>query len=211
MKKKQSFLNLPNILTLARVLAVPAVVVLYFINHHYCRIISILLYMLAGFTDYLDGYFARNLKQISKFGRFLDPIADKLLVSCVLLMLAQENALGPYGFIPAMIILSREILVSGLREFLAEIKVALPVSRMAKWKTAIQIMGLPMLMLQGSIIGKGGIVIGQPIIIFDTLVRTAPIANFFSVLGSVFLWTAAILTLITGFDYLKKGLAHMDS
>jgi len=210
-KSKQSFLNLPNILTLGRVFAIPAVIFLYYINSHFCRIASILIFMIAAATDYLDGYLARNLKQISKFGRFLDPIADKLMVSAVILILASENALGPYGIIPAIIILSREILVSGLREFLSEIQVTMPVSRLAKWKTAIQLMGLPMLMLKGAIITKSGIVIGQPIIIFNQLVRTVYLSDFFNILGITFFWIAAILTIITGYDYLKKGLSHMDS
>ena len=181
--------NIPNLLTMLRIWAIPAIVATFFFQHPAWAWVGLVLFALAGITDYMDGYLARHLNQLSRFGRVLDPIADKLLVSAVLLMLAYERRLGVsgYGIFPAVIIMCREILVSGLREFLAEIKVGMPVTRLAKYKTAVQLVALPLLMVS----------------------KDTPASWHFGLVGEVFLWTAAVLTLITGYDYLKQGLKYI--
>ena len=141
----------------------------------------------AGVTDYLDGHFARRWKQHSEIGRFLDPIADKLLVGAALFMLAAFARISPTAILPALVILSREILVSGLREYLAGLRVRVPVSRLAKWKTGIQMTSIGFLL-----VGNAG-----PEIL--------PVQD----IGEVLLWIAALLTLVTGYDYLQAGLPHM--
>jgi len=134
---------------------------------------------------------ARHLNQLSRFGRVLDPIADKLLIGALLLMMAYTHRLGYYGIIPAVIILCREILVSGLREFLAEIKVGCPVTKLAKWKTTCQMVAMPMLMVsENNFAGD--------------------LTEFWKFLGSFFLWGAAVLTIITGYDYWRSGRKYMD-
>lgn len=185
MTTNHSHYNLPNMLTLARIIVIPVVVACFFFKGFIGAWTGGLLFVAAAITDYFDGYFARKLGQVSKFGRFLDPIADKLLVSAVLLMLAYTGRLSYFGIFPALIILCREILVSGLREYLAELNISVPVSRLAKWKTAFQLIALPLL-----IVASHGF--------------------YFEELGSVLLWFSAILTIITGYDYLKSGLKHMD-
>ena len=147
---------------------------------------AFILFCLAGITDYYDGYFARIRKEISNLGIFLDPIADKLLVASVILILTSKEIISNYEIIPALIILVREITVSGLREFLAKIKVSVPVSKIAKFKTALQLIALGILILS-----EGGITI-VPVLMF----------------GKIALWIAALLTLYTGYDYLKSGLKH---
>lgn len=147
----------------------------------------ILNFIFACITDYLDGYFARTLKQTTRFGVFLDPIADKLLVAATILMLVGFDRIEGLSLIPAVIILCREILVSGLREFLAEVRVSVPVTRLAKWKTGIQMTALSLLIIEH--------IPGFPL----------PL-EWIGIFG---LWVAAILTLITGFDYLRAGLRHM--
>ncbi|MBF0560784.1 MAG: CDP-diacylglycerol--glycerol-3-phosphate 3-phosphatidyltransferase, partial [Alphaproteobacteria bacterium] len=139
-------------------------------------------------TDFLDGYIARTRNQVSSLGRFLDPIADKLLVAAVLLMLAGFHRISSWAYLPAVVILCREILVSGLREFLAELRVSMPVSRLAKWKTALQLLALPVLLVGDA--GPPGLHTRQ--------------------LGEACLWVAAALTLITGYDYFKAGFVHMN-
>ena len=150
---------------------------------------GVVLFAIAGITDYLDGYLARHWNQLSRFGRVLDPIADKLLVGSILVILAWEGRLNGIMVIPAVIILCREILVSGLREFLAEIKVGCPVTRLAKWKTACQMVALPVLMV----------------------CNEAGFLNvFLTILGTLLFWGAAILTIMTGYDYWKSGRKYMD-
>ena len=181
--------NLPNILTLGRMLAVPFVVAcLFWPDTFFMRWIALGIFILAGITDFLDGYLARAWSQQSALGRMLDPIADKLLVSAVLLMLVANHTIKSYSIWAAIIILCREILVSGLREFLAELKVPLPVSRIAKWKTVLQLVALGFL-IAGS---AGDYTIGG--------VTTT---------GLVLLWLSALLTLYTGWDYLVAGLKHV--
>jgi CDP-diacylglycerol--glycerol-3-phosphate 3-phosphatidyltransferase/cardiolipin synthase len=181
--------SLPNCLTYARIAAVPAVAGLLFLPvEGWARWTALGLYVLAGVTDWLDGYLARAWSQQSALGRMLDPIADKLLVAACLMMLVADRTIGGWSLVAAIIILLREILVSGLREFLAELQVSMPVSRVAKWKTAAQIVAIGFL-----IAGPAG----EPILPGSTLI------------GLTLLWLAAMLTLYTGWDYLKAGLEHL--
>ena len=140
-------MNIPNLLTIGRIWAIPAVVATFFLDSFIAAWAGVVLFALAGITDYLDGYIARHMNQLSRFGRILDPIADKLLVGSILIMLAWKSRLSGIMVLPAVVILCREILVSGLREFLAEIKVGCPVTRLAKWKTTCQMVALPVLMV----------------------------------------------------------------
>jgi cardiolipin synthase (CMP-forming) len=180
--------SLPNLLTLSRILVVPIVVATFYVQGDAARWFACALFSAAGVTDWLDGHVARRWAQQSEIGRFLDPIADKLLVSATLLMLTATGRL-PFGaLLPALVILCREILVSGLREYLAGLRVGLPVSRLAKWKTAIQMVAIGFL-----IVGDAG-----PALL--------PVKD----IGGVLLWIAASLTLLTGYDYLRAGLAHMS-
>ncbi len=184
--------NIPNMLTIFRIWTIPAVVLTFFFDKNCTAAwIGVFLFALASISDYLDGYLARHLNQLSRFGRVLDPIADKLLICSILLMLAFTNRLDNYSIIPAIVILCREILVSGLREFLAEIKVGCPVTRLAKWKTACQMCALPMLMVY------------EPF-------ASGRFSNAFYYAGQFALWGAAILTVITGYDYWKSGRKYMD-
>jgi cardiolipin synthase (CMP-forming) len=181
--------NLPNLLTYGRVIAVPAVVAcLFWPNEFVMRWTALGIFILAAVTDFLDGYLARALAQQSSLGRMLDPIADKLLVSAVLLMLVADRTIASVSIWAAIVILCREILVSGLREFLAELEVSVPVSKVAKWKTALQLVALAFL-----IAGPAGEAI---------LPGTTKI-------GLALLWISAVLTLYTGWDYLKVGLTHI--
>jgi len=179
--------SLPNLLTLCRIGAIPVVLLFLYLDEAWARWLALVLFVLAGLTDFLDGYLARNRGQVSAIGRFLDPIADKLLVAAVILLLVAVGAITGLVLLPALVILCREILVSGLREYLAEIQVPLPVSNLAKWKTVIQMVALGFL-----IVGRDG-----------------PHFPSFQMVGEVGLWVAACLTLVTGYDYLKRGLKHM--
>lgn len=182
--------NLPNFLTYFRIAVIPALVMVFFLKGHWGYWLSAGLFLLASVTDWLDGYLARALNAQSSVGKFLDPIADKLLVATALLLLVQSNTddATRADIIPAIAIVCREILVSGLREFLAEIRVSVPVSQLAKWKTAVQMAAIFLLLL-----GAG-----------------APGWSHAEVLGRVFLWLAGILTLITGYAYLKTGWKHLS-
>ena len=179
--------TIPNLLTIIRIALIPVVVVLFYFDRPLSNWIVASIFIVACITDYLDGYFARVLKQTSRFGMFLDPIADKLLVAATLLMLVGFGRIQGLSLIPAVVILCREILVSGLREFLAEAHVSVPVTRLSKWKTAIQMIALTFLIIE------------------DIPGVFLPIAA----IGTLGLWIAALLTLITGFDYLRAGLKHM--
>jgi cardiolipin synthase len=181
--------TLPNVLTLSRIVAIPLVIVTFYFEGDLWRWVAVVIYAAACVTDFFDGYFARRRNLISSFGRFLDPIADKLLVSALLLMLAAFDRMGQVTALPAAVILCRELLVSGLREFLAETRVSVPVSRLAKWKTGIQMTALGFLL-----VGDAGNILMPARLI-----------------GEIGLWAAAILTLITGFDYLAAGLPHLTS
>ncbi len=180
--------TIPNLLTFARLLMVPIVVGLFYLDRPLSNWAAASIFILACITDYLDGYFARTLRQISNLGRFLDPIADKVLIAATILMLVGFDRIGPLSLIPAVIILCREVLVSGLREFLADTKVPLPVTQLAKWKTGIQMVALSLLIIDD--------IPGWPL----------PI----DLLGTIGLWIAGFLTVLTGYDYLKAGLAHIE-
>jgi cardiolipin synthase (CMP-forming) len=179
--------SLPNLLTLSRILAVPVVVASFYVTGEYARWFACALFTAAAVTDWLDGHMARRWAQQSEIGRFLDPIADKLLVAATLLMLTATGRLPQGALLPALVILCREILVSGLREYLAELRVGLPVSKLAKWKTAIQMVAIGFL-----IVGDAG-----------------PAFLAVKAIGGTLLWIAATLTLVTGYDYLRAGLSHM--
>lgn len=183
--------KLPNLLTYSRIVAVPVVVVLMLVERPIGNWLALGVFIAAGVTDILDGHFARAWGQQSSLGRILDPIADKLLVSAVLLMLVGVDTLRGLALLPAAIILCREILVSGLREFLADVRVGVPVSRLAKWKTGLQMTTIGFL-----IVGEAGPIFGP----FST-----------TEIGVAGLWLAAVLTIITGYDYLLAGLRHIHA
>ena len=181
--------SLPNLLTYGRILAIPALVaILFWPRDAWMRWIALAIYTLAAITDYLDGYIARAWSQQSAIGRMLDPIADKLLVAALLLMLVYTGQIQGWTLWAAIVILCREILVSGLREFLADLKVSVPVSRVAKWKTTAQLFALGFL-----IAGPAG----DKVLPGNTT------------LGIVLLWAAAGLTIYTGWDYLNAGIRHL--
>jgi cardiolipin synthase len=186
-------LALPNLLTYARIAAVPVVVGLLYWQSIlggglWLRGVALIVFITAGVTDFLDGYFARVWGQQSSLGRMLDPIADKLLVASCLLMLAAEETIHGWSLLAAIIILCREILVSGLREYLAELQVSVPVTRLAKWKTIVQMVAVGFL-----IAGPAG----------DRIVPGV------THIGIVLIWASAILTLYTGWDYMRAGLRYM--
>ncbi len=183
--------DLPNVLTLSRIAAIPLLVGLVALHDARADLAACLVFAAAAITDYFDGHLARTRRQTSDLGRMLDPIADKLLVGAALMMLAGEGRLSRFGLYPAVIIMLREILVSGLREYLAGIRVGLPVTRLAKWKTGFQMGAL------GTLLGGDGTarLIGLGFL---------PV----SAIGEAMLGIAAALTLLTGWDYLTAGLHH---
>jgi CDP-diacylglycerol--glycerol-3-phosphate 3-phosphatidyltransferase/cardiolipin synthase len=188
-------LTLPNMLTLSRILAVPILVFLLWHPNWFDYALAFALYVLMGLTDYFDGYVARARGAVSRLGVFLDPIADKIMIAAVIVMLVAKPhpalgrpAIEGLGVVAALIILLREIAVSGLREFLAGLQVSVPVSKLAKWKTTFQLVALGALILGGAL----------------------PQFPWVHDVGLVCLWTAAILTLVTGWDYLRVGIQHMD-
>ena len=180
-------LNLPNLLTLSRVAVIPVFVGAFFLEGVLANWVALGLFVAAGATDFFDGFFARRRSQSSDFGRFLDPIADKLLVATALLMLAGFGRIAGVALIAAAIILLREIVISGLREYLGGLNVAVPVSKLAKWKTTVQMVAIGFL-----IVGAAG-----------------PAAMPTVLVGEVLLWTAAVLTIVTGYDYMRAGLRHI--
>jgi len=187
-------LTVPNLLTLSRIFAVPILVFLLWRPSPVDYAITFVLYCIVGITDYFDGYLARAQGLTSRLGQFLDPIADKIMVAAVLIMLISSRKANPVPeieglhIIAALVILLREIFVSGLREFLAPLNVSMPVSSLAKWKTTFQLVALGALILGGAF--------PQHIWVHDA--------------GLVSLWAAAALTLVTGYDYLRIGLKHLD-
>jgi len=181
-------LSLPNILTYGRILAVPLLVACFFVPGTTFRLIALGLFIAAAVTDFFDGYLARAWHQQSALGRMLDPIADKLLVAACLMMLTADGTIRDWSMLAALIILAREILVSGLREFLAELRVSVPVSNLAKWKTTLQLIAI-------------GVLLGAPAV-------EARLPGI-TLLGIVLLWIAAILTLYTGYDYFRAGIRHL--
>ena len=182
--------SLPNLLTLSRILAVPLLMVLMWGVGPYEWLAAFIVFCIAGLTDYLDGYLARAQGTVSKIGVFLDPIADKIMVAAVIVMLIDSDIVHGLAVVAALIILLREIIVSGLREYLATLQVSLPVSKLAKWKTAFQMIALGALVLVGSA---------------RVLMPWLPAYE----IGLASLWIAAGLTLITGYDYMRVGVKHM--
>lgn len=188
--------SIPNLLTYGRILAVPLIVFCFFLegslqSTDFARWAALAIFAIASITDFLDGYLARIWNQTSNIGRMLDPIADKLLVSTCLLLLAAdtERTIAGWSLWAAIIILCREILVSGLREYLAGLKVSVPVTRIAKWKTTVQMVALGFLLAGPA---------GDKILPHTTQI------------GISLLWVAAILTMYTGYDYFKAGLKHIS-
>jgi len=180
-------LNIANFLTIARIIVIPIIVICIYLKSPFYGWVAFTLFCIASITDYFDGYIARIRNEITNFGTFLDPIADKLLVSAVILILTSKGIIADWETIPALIILLREIAVSGLREYLAGIKISVPVSRIAKLKTSIQLIALALLILS------------------ESQITLLPIVF----IGKIALWIAGILTLYTGFDYLKSGIKHL--
>ena len=192
MKRGHAF-SLPNLLTYGRCVAVPLVAACLFWSDIlagglWLRWIALGLYIVAAITDFFDGYLARAWQQQSAIGRMLYPIADKLLVSTSLLMLASDGTIRGWSLWAAVVILCREILVSGLREFLAELRVSVPVTRLAKWKTTAQLVAV-------------GVLLAGPAA--DLLVPGI------TLVGVMLLWVAAVLTLYTGWDYFRAGARHL--
>jgi cardiolipin synthase len=186
--------DLPNVLTLSRIAAIPLLVLFAALRTPVGDMASCVVFGLAAITDFFDGMLARSRKQQSDLGRMLDPIADKLLVAAALMMLVGLDRLSALALYPAIVIMLREILVSGLREYLAGIRVRLPVTNLAKWKTGFQMGAL------GSLLAGDT---GAPIVHLGFL----PV----SLIGEAMLWVAAALTLVTGWDYLTAGLHHAQS
>jgi len=187
-------IKIPNYLTIGRIIIVPVFVVTFYLPGFYGDIIPFALFLLASFTDFLDGLLARMFKEESKLGELLDPIADKIIVATALLLLVMNSTIKNYEVIAAIIILTREILVSGLREFLAKGKIKLPVSNLAKLKTFLQMFAIAILLTGET---------GNKILNFqDYNAQT---------IGIILLWLSAFLTLYTGYEYLRKGIDYAIS
>ncbi|WP_201285563.1 CDP-diacylglycerol--glycerol-3-phosphate 3-phosphatidyltransferase [Chelativorans xinjiangense] len=195
MQQPQSAFNLPNLLTYARIMAVPLIVLCFFLegrlqSSDFARWTALGIFLAASITDYLDGYLARTWQQTSNIGKMLDPIADKLLVATCLLLLAADTdrTIAGWTLWAAIIILCREILVSGLREYLAALKVSVPVTQLAKWKTTIQMLAIGFLLAGPA---------GDKVVPYTTET------------GIALLWFSALVTLYTGYDYFRAGLKHI--
>jgi len=187
-------IKIPNILTIGRIIIVPFFVISFFLPGFYGEIIPFLLFILASFTDFLDGLLARLYKEESKLGELLDPIADKIIVSTALILLVMNGTIQNYEVIAAIIILTREILISGLREFLADVQIKIPVSGLAKGKTFIQMFSIAILLTGET---------GNKIINFEDYNAQT--------IGIVLLWLSAFLTLYTAYDYVHKGINRIIS
>ena len=186
--------KIPNILTIGRILIVPFFVVAFYLPGFYGDLTALILFIVASFTDFLDGMLARFLGEESKLGELLDPIADKIIVATALILLVMDGTIKSYEVIAAIIILTREILISGLREFLAKGKIKLPVSNLAKLKTVLQMVSIALL-LSGET--------GNKIINFQEYNAQT--------IGIILLWLSAALTLFTGYEYMRKGIDHAIS
>ena len=187
-------IKIPNYLTIGRIIIVPIFVFTFYLPGFYGDVLPFALFVIASFTDFLDGLLARMFKEESKLGELLDPIADKIIVATALILLVMDETIKNYEVIAAIIILTREILISGLREFLAKGKIKLPVSSLAKLKTVLQMVAIALL-LSGDT--------GNKIINFqDYNAQT---------IGIILLWLSAALTLFTGYDYMRKGIDHAMS
>ena len=179
--------TLPNLLTLSRILLIPVLVATFFVDASWANWTALALFSVAAITDYLDGYLARARGQQSRLGAFLDPVADKLLIAATLLMLVAFDRIAGISILAAVVILCREILVSGLREYLAGVNVGLPVTHLAKWKTAIQMVALAVLLVGDA----------------------APAGWLTAEIGIAGLWAAAVLTVVSGYRYIRVGVGHM--
>lgn len=178
---------IPNILTLSRIFLIPFIIACFYISDFAAHFAATILFIIACITDFFDGYLARQWKQVSAFGRFLDPVADKLLVSTILLMLSGTGAISGIHLVGACIILAREIIVSGLREFLSEMRLRIPVTKYAKWKTATQMFSITCLLTSAMF----------------------PEIEEIKNIGIIFLWIAVLMTLVTGARYLKFGIVRI--
>src|SRR5882757_7524538 len=192
-------LAVPNLLTYARIIAVPAVVACLYWQDIlqgglWLRWVAVVIFIAAAVTDVLDGYYARKWGEQSAFGRMLDPIADKLLVASCLLMLAADGTIRGWSLWAAIVILCREILVSGLREYLAELRVSIPVTALAKWKTTLQLVAIGFLLA-----GEAG----------DAILPALTTIGLSTFIGLSLLWVSAVLTLYTGWDYFRVGVRHL--
>ena len=184
-------IKIPNILTIGRIILVPIFVITFYIPGFLGDLIPFFIFVLASFTDFLDGLLARLYKEESKLGELLDPIADKIIVSSALVLLVMNDTINNYEVIAAIIILTREILISGLREFLAKVQVSMPVNNLAKFKTFLQMFAIAALLTGES---------GNKLIQFgDYNIHT---------IGIILLWIAAFLTIYTGYDYIRKKIHH---
>ncbi|AGA65145.1 CDP-diacylglycerol--glycerol-3-phosphate 3-phosphatidyltransferase [Liberibacter crescens BT-1] len=190
------FYNIPNILTYGRILTIPLIVLCFLVEHihklpnpNFIRLIALSLFIIASVTDFLDGYLARIWNQTSNIGRMLDPIADKLLIASIILLMTADGTIGKWSTWAAITILCREILVSGLREYLAELKVSVPVTRIAKFKTLIQMISI-------------GFLLAGP--------ACKDFLEHLTEVGIIMLWIAALLTIYTGYDYFRVGLKHIE-
>lgn len=175
--------NLPNLLTISRIAVIPLVFMSVYFDCCFYTYFAGILFIAASITDYYDGKLARARGEVSAFGRLLDPIADKLVVAAALVVILAKHMVEPITFIPVFVILCRELLVSGLREFLREVNVGLPVTRLAKWKTGFQMTALAMIFFKGWL--------------------------FWGTLGEILLWVAGVLTFITGYQYFEKTLEYI--
>ena len=184
-------IKIPNILTIGRIILVPVFVFAFFLPGVYGDLLPFFIFILASFTDFLDGLLARLFKEESKLGTMLDPIADKIIVATALVLLVMNGTIRNYEVIAAIIILTREILISGLREFLANIKISVPVSGLAKIKTFIQMLAIAILLTGDS---------GNKIINFEDYNARS--------IGIILLWLSAFITLYTGYDYVRKGIDY---
>jgi len=187
-------LKIPNILTIGRIIIVPIFVFTFYLPGLLGDLIPFFIFLLASFTDFLDGLLARLYKEESKLGELLDPIADKIIVSAALILLVMNGTIQNYEVIAAIIILTREILISGLREFLADVQIKIPVSSLAKGKTFIQMFSIAILLTGET---------GNKIINFEDYNAQT--------VGIILLWLSAFLTLYTGYDYVRKGIEHVIS
>ncbi len=214
--------NLPNILTTLRLLAAPAVAVMFlYFTRPYADWFALILFVSAAITDWFDGYLARSLKQVTKLGTMLDPIADKAMVVIALMVIVGYSSMSPWLVLPATVILFREVFVSGLREFLGDTAGTLKVTQLAKWKTTAQMVAIAVLFAQGvfehyfgmSVIGMDneiviGILDGREKDVHGLMWKYSGMI-WAGHAGVWLLWLAATLTLITGVDYFKKSIPHL--
>ncbi len=199
--------KLPNILTTFRIFIIPIMVLSFYIPGLFANVVSAILFAIASITDYFDGYFARSLNSESNFGKCLDPIADKLIVIVAITLIISFSNHNPLVMIPGLIIICREVLVSGLREFLAEFKVSVPVSKLAKYKTGLQMVSITILLLGE----KGSAYILY--YIFGSLLSVSVKITLVSVIvnaGFILFILSAILTIVTGYSYFKAGMTKFD-